>query len=225
MIAPIRSPSSSPPCDGECSVHPSTTKIAYQHPSTDEIDPHPRAPIPPPWAPIHMTHPCPISLFLDLPLSFPHLLITLSSSSPFDRDFGVNKCFCLVLFWFLFVLSLYIEIFYYEICLETEKIVEKMWETSKKIAFSKHNQTLENIFQSIFWNVTKHLKIFSPENILYSKNILHSIKRLNVWFFFPDLLYKTYEARSIRLFIMLHESTLHKRGPTVHFFTFCVFVW
>ena len=87
--------------------------------------------------------------------------------------------FCLVLFWFLFVLSSYIEIFYYEICLESEKMVEKMWETSRKITFSEHNQTLENIFQSIFWNATKHLKIFSfPEN---PENILHSTKRsLNV---------------------------------------------
>ena len=77
-IMSIRSPSSSPPRDGKCSIHPSTTKIAHQHPSTSEIDPHPRAPI-------HMTHPCPISLFLDLSLPFPHLSITLSYSfSPFD---------------------------------------------------------------------------------------------------------------------------------------------
>ena len=48
------SPSSSPPRDGECSVHPSTIEIAHQHPSTGEIDPHPRALIPPPWAPIHV---------------------------------------------------------------------------------------------------------------------------------------------------------------------------
>ena len=47
--------------------------------------------------------------------------------------------FCLVLFWFLFVLRLYIEIFYYETCLEAEKMVEKMWEISRKIVFSKHN--------------------------------------------------------------------------------------
>ena len=32
--------------------------------------------------------------------------------------------------------------------------------------FQQNNQTLENIFQSIFWNATKHLKIFS-----FSKNI------------------------------------------------------
>ena len=47
-IALVRSPSSSPPRDGECSVYPSTTEIAHQLPSTGEIDPHPRAPIPPP---------------------------------------------------------------------------------------------------------------------------------------------------------------------------------
>ena len=32
--------------------------------------------------------------------------------------------------------------------------------------FQEPNQTLENIFNSIFWNVIKHLEIFSfPENI------------------------------------------------------------
>ena len=68
--------------------------------------------------------------------------------------------------------SLYIEIFYYKICLEAKK----MWETSRKIAFSacnqKHfpnqfskcNQTLENIFlsQKFF-----HLKIFYTWKIFY----------------------------------------------------------
>ena len=53
-IMSIRSPSSSPPRDGKCSIHPSTTKIAHQHPSTSEIDPHPRTSIPPPWASIHI---------------------------------------------------------------------------------------------------------------------------------------------------------------------------
>ena len=53
-IVPVRSSSSSSPRDGECSVHPSTTEIAHQHPSTGEIDPHPRALIPPPWALIHI---------------------------------------------------------------------------------------------------------------------------------------------------------------------------
>ena len=90
------------------SVHPSTTEIAHQHPCTGKIYPHPRAPIPPPWASIHMTHPCPISLFLDLPLPFPHLSITLSSLfSPFDRDFGVNKCFVLIFVWFCFDFCLF----------------------------------------------------------------------------------------------------------------------
>ena len=36
--------------------------------------------------------------------------------------------------------------------------------------FQQHNKTLENIFQSIFWNVIKHSKIFSfPESILHMK--------------------------------------------------------
>ena len=42
--------------------------------------------------------------------------------------------------------------------------------------FQKHNQTLENIFQSIYWNATKHLKIFSfPKNSI-SKKYLFSEK-------------------------------------------------
>ena len=40
--------------------------------------------------------------------------------------------------------------------------------------FQQNNQTLENIFQSIFWNATKYLKIFSflenRENILHEPN-------------------------------------------------------
>ena len=36
--------------------------------------------------------------------------------------------------------------------------------------FQQNNQTLENIFQNIFWNATKHLKIFSfPENSISRK--------------------------------------------------------
>ena len=37
--------------------------------------------------------------------------------------------------------------------------------------FQEYNQTPENIFQNIFWNATKHLKIFSfAENILEEPN-------------------------------------------------------
>ena len=37
--------------------------------------------------------------------------------------------------------------------------------------FQEYNQTPENIFQNIFWNATKHLKIFSfPKNILREPN-------------------------------------------------------
>ena len=42
--------------------------------------------------------------------------------------------------------------------------------------FQQHNQTLEKTFQSIFWNATKYLKIFSfPENILHLK-IFYTLK-------------------------------------------------
>ena len=55
-----------------------------------------------------MTHPCPISLFLDLPLPFPHLSITLSSSfSSFDWVFELWKCFVLIFVWFCFDFCLF----------------------------------------------------------------------------------------------------------------------
>ena len=55
-----------------------------------------------------------------------------------------------------------------------------MWENVRNMIkmgflehFQEYNQTPENIFQNIFWNATKHLKIFFfPENIYFSKNIL-----------------------------------------------------
>ena len=182
-ITPVRSPSSSPPCDDECFVHPNTTEIAHQHPSTGEINPLPRAPIPPPWAPIHMTHPCPISLFLDLPLPFPHLSITLSSSfSPFDRDFGVNKCFFLIFVWFYFDFCLF-EVYILNFSImkfvwklrkwlrKCEKLVENSifrTQPNTRKYFPKHflecNQTLENIFLSRKYF---HLKIFYTRKIFY----------------------------------------------------------
>ena len=76
-------------------------------------------------------------------------------------------------FWLGFVfVFIYWEMILY-ICLEAEK----MWENvrnKKKMCFlyyfQQHNQTLENIFQSIFWNATKHLKIFSfPKNSIFGK--------------------------------------------------------
>ena len=42
--------------------------------------------------------------------------------------------------------------------------------------FQQHNQTLENIFQSIFWNATKHLKIFSFLENSISRKYLFSGK-------------------------------------------------
>ena len=96
------------------------------------------------------------SIYLSLSLSFRSL--SLPPSLSLTEFFSLTNDFVLI-----FVsLSLYIEIFYYKICLEAEK----MWKTSIKIAFSECNQTPENIFQNNFHNAVKHLKIFSfPKNI------------------------------------------------------------
>ena len=71
---------------------------------------------------------------------------------------------------------------------------EKMWENvSNKYKmcflkyFQEHNQTSENIFQNIFWNATKHMKIFSfPENSISGKylffgNAFTRTKRSLTW--------------------------------------------
>ena len=56
------------------------------------------------------------------------------------------------LFWFLVVLSVYFENFWYKICLAAEK----MWKICRKIAFWKCYQTLEIIFWTIFHCRTKY---------------------------------------------------------------------
>ena len=86
-------------------------------------------------------HPWPISspMTHDWSLPFPQFLITLSSSlSQFDRIVEFNEWCC---FDFCFFKFIYWN-FYYKICL----VVEKMWESSRKIAFSECSQTHENIF-------------------------------------------------------------------------------
>ena len=53
--------------------------------------------------------------------------------------------------------------------------------------FQEYNQTPENIFQKIFWNATKHWKIFSfPENSIsgkYFTRTKHSLSELRFFFF------------------------------------------
>ena len=112
-IASVRSLSSSPPRNGECSVHPSTTEIAHQHPSTGEIDPHPRALIPPPWALIHIhelrsllhelrstwpTHARSLSFSIYLSLSLTCWSLSLPPSLCLTEFLVLTN----VLFWFLF---------------------------------------------------------------------------------------------------------------------------
>ena len=51
-----------------------------------------------------MTHSCPISLFLNIPLPFPQLSFTLVLPlSPFDRIFEFNECFVLIFVSFKFI--------------------------------------------------------------------------------------------------------------------------
>ena len=60
-------------------------------------------------------------------------------------------------------------------------VTEKMWENvSNKYKmcflryFQEHNQTSENIFRNIFWNATKHMKIFSFSENSISRKYLFS---------------------------------------------------
>ena len=80
--------------------------------------------------------PWPISPF---PSIFDHSLFLPLSVWP-NRGVLTNGVVSIFVF-----LSLYIEIFYYKICLLAEKMGGKMWESSRKITFSECNQTHENI--------------------------------------------------------------------------------
>ena len=105
------------------------------------------------------------SLSFSISLSLP---LNLRSLSLPPLSLSLTKFLSLMNgFVLIFVsLCLFIEVFYYEICLEAEKMAEKMWGTSRKIVFLECNKTPENIFQNNFHNVAKHLKIFSfPKNI------------------------------------------------------------
>ena len=94
-------------------IHPSTTEITHQHPSTNEIDPHPRAPIPPSWASIHIHELR--SLLHELRSTWPTHARSLFFSIYFFvsltcRSLSLPPSLCLteflvltnVLFWFLF---------------------------------------------------------------------------------------------------------------------------
>ena len=49
--------------------------------------------------------------------------------------------------------------------------------------FQEYNQTPENIFQNVFQNATKHLKIFSfPENEISEKYFTGTKHNLNAYF-------------------------------------------
>ena len=83
------------------------------------------------------------------------------------------------LFWFLVVLSVYFEIFCNKICLDTEKMVEKMWKICRKIAFLENYKISEIDFQTIFYCRTKHLdfilfmEIHFPLHSFYTRNSIY----------------------------------------------------
>ena len=54
------------------------------------------------------------------------------------------------------MLSVYFEIFCNKICLNAEKMAEKMWKISRKIAFLECYQTPKIDFRTIFYCRTKH---------------------------------------------------------------------
>ena len=69
--------------------------------------------------------------------------------------------------WWIFFLLGFVSVFIWEMILYIYLEVEEMWENvmnKKKMCFlyyfQQHHQTLKNIFQNIFWNATKYLKIF-----------------------------------------------------------------
>ena len=74
-----------------------------------------------------------------------------------------------IFFWVLFLLCSWTEKWYYIFVWKLRKC-EQQVENVLCIVFLRTQQTLENIFQNIFWNATKHLKIFSfPENSIFRK--------------------------------------------------------
>ena len=64
--------------------------------------------------------------------------------------------------------------------------------------FQEYNKTPKNIFQNIFWNATKHLKIFFfPENIYFSKYFLECNKTLeNIFLSRKYLFFEKYFTRT-----------------------------
>ena len=71
-------------------------------------------------------------------------------------------------FWVLFVLWGMNDIMY---SFGNRENVSNMYKMCFLRYFQEHNQTSENIFRNIFWNATKHIKIFSfPEILLHEPN-------------------------------------------------------
>ena len=97
-----------------------------------------------------------------------------------------NEWFFVLSFVFL---SLYIEIFYYKICLVAKKMWKKLVENEHFHNETKHLKTFSKAIFRMQPNNLKYFsfpKVFSPKNILHSENILyvakHSLRHENFFF-------------------------------------------
>ena len=130
--------------------------------------------------PLHpQTHPMwppPSSIHSDLSLSrsiSPSLNLSLFLP-PISLFLPLAQCF-----YFDFWLSVYLEIFCNKICLDVEKMVEKMWKICRNIAFLECYQTPKIVFRTIFYYRTKHpdfiflTGIHFPLRSFYTQNSIY----------------------------------------------------
>ena len=122
----------------------------------------------------------------------------------------VDRIWWIFFFYWVLFLCLSIEKLYYIFVWKLRKY-EKNVRNKKKICFlyyfQQHNQTLKNIFQNIFWNATKYLKIFSfPENSISEKYLF-----FGKYLFFEK--YFTWTKHSLRLSNYETNRTLTQLKP------------
>ena len=126
------------------------------HPSTSSANPKPRAQSP--WTlTSNRTQITPFNF-----ASEPRAQITPSTSPRSHRDSTDRTKIAIEKWYYIFVWKL--------------RKCEEQEENVFSILFSAIQQTLENIFQNIFWNATKHLKIFSFLENSISRKYLFSGK-------------------------------------------------
>ena len=115
-------------------------------------------------------------------------------------------------------MCLYIEIFYNNICFGSWENVRNLIKMCFLEHFQEYNQIPENIFKSIFWNATKHLKMFSfLKNIFTWKYFTlgkqFTLSQTQPYYY---LLYLYYNLKS---FLYLGSSILIHKIPSLYSLT------